>query len=56
MTLTFFAGMNISPSSMRKLFARLRNEHHTMAPLENAIFTPIAHGSGTHDEIESLSK
>ncbi|WP_435162299.1 hypothetical protein [Halorubrum sp. SY-15] len=56
MTLTFYAGMNISPSSMRKLFARLQNEHHTLAPLENVIFTPIAHGNGTRSEIESLSK
>lgn len=54
MTMKFFAGMNIAPSSMRKLFARLRNEHHTMAPLENAIFTPIAHGEQTHSEISHL--
>ena len=54
MTMKFFAGMNIAPSSMRKLFARLRNEHHTMAPLENVIFTPITHGKQTHSEISHL--
>ncbi len=54
MTMSFFAGMNICPSSMQKLFSRLLNEHDTIAPLENVIFTPIAHGEQTHDEINRL--
>lgn len=56
MTLTFYAGLNIAPSAMRNLFARLQNEYHSLDPLQNTIFTPIAHGDGAQSEIESLTK
>lgn len=55
MTLSFYAGMNIAPSAMRNLFARFIDEYNSLAPLENAIFTPIAHGQKAHGEIRALT-
>lgn len=55
MTLTFYAALSVCSSSMRKTFARLENEHGSLDPLQNVMFTPIANGNDTHQTIQDIS-
>jgi len=55
MTLSFYAALSVSPSSMRKTFARLEDEYGSLDPLQNVMFTPISQGEQSHQAIRNIS-
>lgn len=56
MTLSFYAAMSVSPSTMRQTFARLQDGYGSLKPVQNVMFTPISNGPETHRSIQALTK
>jgi len=55
-SLTFYAALSVSPSSIRKTYAKFQNGYSSLDPLENIMFTPISEGEQAHQTIRDISQ
>lgn len=56
MTLSFYGGLSVCSSAMRKTLAQLLNGYGSLEPLQNIMFTPISSGEETHQSIQALTE
>lgn len=56
MSLTFYAALSVSPSTIRKTFAKLQDGYGSLNPLKNIMFTPISAGEQAHQTIRDISQ